>query len=192
MSAAPEQVERHLLVGLLQHNNQTAVRMLAEKIGNGVDWIRGQGRLEDYNVGGEFLNGANGLLDAFGLADNPDVILEGKDFAQAGAENGLGIGHNDADRAFAVLKMKTVAWLNVDRSAAHLSSFCCALPGAADLYTAELQQLPALKTVLINDHPDSAPAAIFKTAYHSSAAIHLHVGFRADYIGGKRNRKIDS
>ena len=66
---------------------------------------------------------ANSLLDAFGLADNPDVILESKDLAQAGAENGLGIGHNNADRAFAVLRMKTVARLNADRSAAHLSSF---------------------------------------------------------------------
>src|SRR5208283_3106614 len=198
MSAAPEQVERHLLVGLLQHNNQTAVRMLAEKIGNGVDWIRGQGRLEDHNVGGKFLNGANRLFDAFGLSDHPDVILEGKDLAQAGAENGLGIGHNDADRAFAVLKMKTVAWLNADRSAAHLSSFAPyprgRLKDAANRVSTSLHQLlhplPAFETILVNDHTDSTPAAVFKTAYHSSAAIHLHVCFRADYIGGKRDRKI--
>ena len=66
---------------------------------------------------------ANGLIEALGLADNPYVILERKDLAQPGAENGLGIRHNDADRAFAVLRLKIFAWLNADRSAAHLSSF---------------------------------------------------------------------
>src|ERR1019366_8501790 len=67
----------------------------------------------------------------------------------------------------------------------------CRRPGDA-ASRVSTSKLPALKTVLINDHADSAAATIFKTAYHSSAAIHLHVGFRADDIGGERNRKIDS
>src|SRR5208337_649169 len=53
-------------------------------------------------------------------------------------------------------------------------------------------RLPALKPVLVNDHSDSTPAAIRKTAYHSPSTVDLHVGFCAHHIGGKRNRKIDS
>src|ERR1035437_5796088 len=67
----------------------------------------------------------------------------------------------------------------------------CRRPGDA-ASRVSTSKLPALKTVLIDDHADSAAATIFKTAYHSSAAIHLHVSFRADDIGGERNRKIDS
>src|ERR1019366_6771989 len=118
-------------------------------------------------------------------------------------ENGLGIGHNHADRAFAVVRLRTVAGLDANRSATHYSSFralpvayylsrsSCRRPGDA-ASRVSTSKLPALKTVLINDHADSAAATIFKTAYHSSAAIHLHGGFRADDIGGERNRKIDS
>src|ERR1019366_2853726 len=123
MGAAPEQVERHLLVRLLEHDHQAAAGILPEKIGNRVQWILGQSRFEDHNVGGKFLNGSNGLFEAFGLADNPDVVLEGKDLAQTRAENGLGIGHNHADRAFAVVRLRTIAGLDADRSATHYSSF---------------------------------------------------------------------
>jgi len=197
--AAPEQVERHLLVGLLQHNDQMAGRTLPEKIGNSVRWIRSQGGLEDYDVGGKFLNGGNGLIEALGLADNPYVIFERKDLAQPSAENGLGIRHNHADRAFAVLRLNTFAWLNIDRSAdrsaAHHSSFRV-LPVASYLRgrtcSIELRKLSALKTVLVNHHTDSTPATIRKTAHHSSATIDLHVGFCAHDIGRKRECKIDS
>src|SRR2546429_7326633 len=51
------------------------------------------------------------------------------------------------------------------------------------------RKLPALKTVLVNHHTNSAPATIFKTTHHSSAAIHLHIGFCAHDIGGRRKRK---
>src|ERR1035437_5360786 len=74
----------------------------------------------------------------------------------------------------------------------YLSRATCRARRAADRQTrqaASLRKLPALKTILINDHADSAAAAIFKTADHSPAAIHLHVGFRADDIGGERNHK---
>src|SRR5438105_4730944 len=54
------------------------------------------------------------------------------------------------------------------------------------------RKLPALKTVLVNHHTNSAPATIFKTTHHSSAAIHLYIGFCAHDIGGKRKRKIHS
>src|SRR6266478_10129789 len=123
MRATPEQVKRHLLVGLLQHNNQTAARTLPEKIGNSVRWIRRQRRLEDHNVGGKFLNGSNGLIEALGLADNPYVVLERKDLSQPDPENGLRIRHNHADRAFAILRLNALACLDTarsaDRSAAH-------------------------------------------------------------------------
>src|SRR6266436_3692341 len=190
MRAAPEQVKRHLLVGLLKHNNQTAARTLPEKIGNSVRWIRRQRRLEDHNVGGKFLNSGNGLIEALGLADNPYVVLKRKDLAQPDTENGLGIRHNYADRAFAVLRLNAVAWLDTtrsaDRSAAHPSSFRAYLRGRT------ARKLPALKTVLVNHHTHSAPATILKTAHYSSAAIHLHVGFCAHDISRKRKRKIDS
>src|SRR6266404_7409132 len=178
MRAAPEQVERHLLVGLLQHDNQTAARILPEKIGNSVRWIRRQCRLEDHNVGGKFLNRSNGLIEALGLADNPYVVLKRKDLAQPHTENGLGIRHNHADRAFAVLRLNAVAWLDTTRSAhrsaAHPSSFRAYLRGRT------ARKLPALKTVLVNHHSDYAPATIFKTAHHSAAAIRLHVGVVID------------
>src|ERR1039457_940106 len=77
----------------------------------------------------------------------------------------------------------------------YLSRATCRARRAADRQTrqaASLRKLPALKTILINDHADSAAAAIFKTADHSPAAIHLHVGFRADDIGGERKRKNDT
>ena len=74
-------------------------------------------------------------------------------------------------------------WIEADRSAAHPSSFR-ALPVAYRV------QLPALKTVFVDDHADSAPAAIGKTAHHSPPAVHLYIGFRAHNIGGKRDRKI--
>jgi len=148
------------------------------------------------------LNGVNGLLETLGLADHSDVIFEGKDLAQPGAENGLRIRHNHTDRAFALLRLKAFAWLDtyesVDRSAAHPSSFPTfpvtpylraeGRRGKPRLYG----KLFALKTVFVNDYTDSTPATIFKAAHHSSVTIHLNVGFRADYIGGKRNRKIDS
>src|SRR2546429_8252533 len=51
------------------------------------------------------------------------------------------------------------------------------------------RKLPALKTVLVNHHTNSAPATIFKTTHHSSAAIHLHIGFCAHDIGGERKTK---
>src|SRR6202795_3247398 len=188
LCAAPEQVERHLLVRLLQHDNQTAAGILPEKIGNSIRWIRRQCRLEDHNIGGKFLNGSNRLIEALGLADNPYVVLERKYLSQPDAENGLRIRHNHADRAFAVLRLNAFAWLDTarsaDRSAAHPSSFRAYLRGRT------ARKLPALKTVFVNHHTDSAPAAIFKTAHHSSAAVDLHVGFCAHNIGGKRKRKI--
>ena len=49
-------------------------------------------------------------------------------------------------------------------------------------YTA---QLLALKTVLVNDDANAAPAAIVKTAHHSPTTIHLYIGFRAHNISGK-------
>src|ERR1700730_903635 len=190
MRAAPEQVERHLLVGFLQHDNQTAARILPEKIGNSICWIRRKGRLEDQNIGGKFLNSSNRLIEALGLSDNPYVVLERKDLSQPDAENGLRIRYNHADRAFAVLRLNTLAWLDTarsaDRSAAHPSSFRAYLRGRT------ARKLPALKTVLVNHHTDSTPATVFKAAHHSSAAIHLHVHFCAHDIGGKRERKIDS
>src|ERR1700694_923768 len=188
MRAAPEQVERHLLVGFLQHDNQTAARILPEKIGNSICWIRRKGRLEDQNIGGKFLNSSNRLIEALGLSDNPYVVLEGKDLSQPDAENGLRIRYNHADRAFGVLRVNTRAWLDTsrsaDRSAAHPSSFRAYLRGRT------ARKLPALKTVLINHHTDSTTATIFKAAHHSSAAVDLHVGFCAHNIGGKRKRKI--
>src|ERR1700738_797958 len=190
MRAAPEQIERHLLFGFLQHDNQTAARILPEKIGNSIRWIRRQGRLEDHNIGGKFLNGSNRLIEALGLADNPYVVLERKYLSQPDAENGLRIRHNHADRAFAVLRLNAFAWLDTarsaDRSAAHPSSFRAYLRGRA------ARKLPALKTVLVNHHTDSTPAPIFKTAPHPPAAIHLHIGSCAHHISGKRKRKVDS
>src|SRR4029077_8836867 len=180
MRAAPEQVERHLLVGFLQHDNQTAARIMPEKIGNSIRWIRRQCRLEDHNIGGKFLNGSNGLIEALGLADNPYVVLERKDLAQPDAENGFRIRHNHADRAFAILRLNAFAWLDTarsaDRSAAHPSSFRAYLRGRTT------RKLSALKTVLVNHHADSTSATIFKTTHHSSTAIHLHVRFCAHNV----------
>jgi hypothetical protein len=107
MGAASEQIKRHLLVGFLQHDDQTATRALPEKIGNRVGGIRSQRCLEDHNIGGKFLNGGNGLIEALGLADNPYVVLEGKDLAQPGAENGLGIRHESRGSCLCRLRLKT-------------------------------------------------------------------------------------
>src|ERR1035441_901607 len=77
----------------------------------------------------------------------------------------------------------------------YLSRATCRARRTADRQTrqaASLRKLPALKTILIDDHADSAAAAIFKTADYSPAAIHLHIGFRADDIGGGGKRKNDS
>src|SRR5580658_3596910 len=52
-------------------------------------------------------------------------------------------------------------------------------------------KLPALKTVLVNDHADPTPATIRKTAHYSPTTIDLHVGFGAHDIGGERKRKVD-
>jgi hypothetical protein len=51
------------------------------------------------------------------LADNPYIVFESKYFAQPGAKYGLGIRHNHADRAFAILRLNTCAWLDTDRTA---------------------------------------------------------------------------
>src|SRR5260370_9554374 len=99
MRAAPEQVERHLLVGFLQHDNQTAARILPEKIGNSIRWSRRKGRLEDHNIGGKFLNGSNRLIEALGLSDNPDVLTERQDLSHPDQENALRIPPNHPSRA---------------------------------------------------------------------------------------------
>src|SRR5258706_6809211 len=149
-----------------------------------------QGRLEDHNIGGNLLNGSRGLIEALGLADNPNVVFKREDLSQPDTENGLGIRHNHADRAFAVLRLDDFAWLDTtrsaDRSAAHPSSFRAYLRGRTSA-----RKLSALKTVLVNHHTDSTPATILKTTHYSPAAIHLHVGFCAHDIGGKRKRKND-
>src|SRR5260370_7624636 len=108
MRAAPEQVERHLLVGFLQHDNQTAARILPEKIGNSIRWIRRQGRLEDHNIGGKFLNGSNRLIEALGLSDNPYVVLEREDLSHPAAQNGLPIPPNYSAPAFSPLQLTTL------------------------------------------------------------------------------------
>src|SRR5260221_6353297 len=157
---------------------------------NSVCGIRRQGRREDHNIGGKLLNGSKGLIEALGLADNPNVVFKREDLSQPDTENGLGIRHNHADRAFAVLRLDAFAWLDTtrsaDRSAAHPSSFRAYLRGRTSA-----RKLSALKTVLVNHHTDSTPATILKTTPHSPGAIHLHVGFGAYDIGGKRKRKLD-
>ncbi len=184
VGAAPEQIERQLLIGFLQHNDETAVRILPEKIGDSVGWIRGQHSFEDHNVSGKFLDGGNSLLETLGLADDPYIVFERENLAQPGAEYGLGIRHNHTDRAFAILRLKAFACLDTnrsaDRSTAHPSSFSRPTRrGQTFLYrnSAVLRTLFALKTVLIDDHPDSTPATIFKTTHHSPATIHLHINF---------------
>src|ERR1700733_2184888 len=51
--------------------------------------------------------------------------------------------------------------------------------------------LLSFEPILVDHHTDAAPAAIGKAANHSSAAVHLHIGFRAHNISRKRNRKIN-
>jgi hypothetical protein len=109
MRAAPEEFKRHFLIGVFQHNDQSASRTLAEKLGDGFRWTRRQRRFEDQNVSGKSLNGDERLIEAFGLADDAYVVFERKDLAKPSAKNGLRIRHNYADRAFAVLRLRTNA-----------------------------------------------------------------------------------
>ena len=54
-----------------------------------------------------------------------------------------------------------------------------------------LPQILALKTILVDDRADPAPATVIKTSHYSSSTIDLHIRASApNHIGGKRNRKI--
>src|SRR5450755_4048452 len=127
MRAAPEQLQRHFLVRFLQHDHETATRILTEEFGNRLGWVRRQNGLEDHNVSGELLDGRSGLIETLGLTDNSDIVLKSEDLAQPRAEDGLGIRDNHPDRTFAVLRLNPFAGLDTDcvahRSATRPSSF---------------------------------------------------------------------
>src|SRR6185437_3417685 len=58
---------------------------------------------KDHNFGAEFFGSGDRLLQSFGLADDADIVLNGKDLAQPGAKNCLRVGHDDPDKLLAVL-----------------------------------------------------------------------------------------
>jgi hypothetical protein len=162
-----------------------------------------KGRFENHNVSAENFWMAETVCSRLSAWPyNPNVVFESEDLAQPGAENGLGIRQDHADRAFAVLRLKAFGRLNAHRSADRTAPKCC----PSVLFSRPTRRghfsylnyratyranLLALKSVFVNHHADSAPAAIFKAAHHTSATIYLHIGFCADHIGGKRDRKVD-
>src|SRR4029077_13250055 len=159
---AAEQFQRQLLVGLVRHDHQFHLWRLAQEVGNGLQRIRCDGGFENQNVGREFFGGRQGLGQSFGLTDYANVVSQSKNLAQAYAKNGLSIGNDDANELTVAATLVRLVQIvcHADRNACHL--FPCSA-------------LPALKSILVDDHAHTSPATVFETAHHASPAVDPHV-----------------
>ncbi len=93
------------------------LRRLPQEFGYRFDRIGRQRRFENQHVRREFRNSRLGLGQSLGLADHADVVFECEDFAQAGPEDGLGIGQDHANQlARAVVSVNAVIFSHADRS----------------------------------------------------------------------------
>src|ERR1700689_4101943 len=97
MRSAAAQSQRQVFIGIRSPHDDPHLRMLAKQLGNRVHGIRCQGRLENQNIGGKLRHRGLRLRQRLRLAHHANVVFEREHFAQTGAEDGLGIGHDHSD-----------------------------------------------------------------------------------------------
>ena len=120
MHAPAKQFQSEFLVRLGGHDHHAKGWVLPQQIGNRLDRIGGDCGFKKQNVRGKLLGGGQGLEQGFSLANHADIIFQSKDFAQAGAKDRLGIGHDHADElAIAITLVRRLDDSRGNRSARH-------------------------------------------------------------------------
>ena len=120
MRSAAEQIQSQLFIGARSHDHHAQRRILAKQFGHRFHRIRCQRRFKNQHVGGKFRGCRLRLRQRLRLPHHANVIFERENFPQAGAENGLCIGHNHADElAFAAVLACSEIFFHAHRNRSH-------------------------------------------------------------------------
>ena len=100
MGAAAQTFQGEFLIRLFSNNDYARVSGLAKEFSYRFGRLGSQRCFKNHDIHGKLARGTKSLFERFGLADYANVVFDGENLAQSGAENGLLIRQENTNAGF--------------------------------------------------------------------------------------------